>query len=108
MRRYFFGEWIESKEPLTVADVQQLCDLADKARVKMADYPVDKVLALLERVGETWKNPKYPGRVKLLKELPESTRFSKAMIEKGMDEIAWVCNSGLLRKKCGFQYGLSF
>ncbi len=97
--RYAFGEWLDSSKPLTTDDVASLCRRADAQRESIREYPQDKILRVLEKVGKLWADPAYPKRVQLEATLPEATGFSPEMIRLGMEEVVWVLSPEVLRKK---------
>lgn len=98
-RHYYYGEWVERTSPLTPEEVQELTRQGRRAAREFAAYPVEKVLALLDSVGKVWANPHYEPRKRLEAILPESTGFSPAMIQMGMQEVPFVLNAENLRKK---------
>jgi phenylacetate-CoA ligase len=97
--RYAFGEWLDASVPMTVKDVAAVCQKADSRRQSLRDYPQDKILRVLEKVGKLWSSPEYPHRKRLEAELPGATGFSPEMIRLGMEELVWVLSPEVLRKK---------
>ena len=98
-RRYFFGEWVDATEPMTVDQVDKLCDLADERRIQFANYPTDRVLALVGKVRDIWKDPQGEPCRYLRERLPEETGFSPAMIELAIQELVWVLDPSRLKQK---------
>jgi len=68
-------------------------------RQPVADYPLDKVLRLLDRVRRRWADPKYGPRKAAEKSLPGITGFSPAMVRLGLKELHWTFDPELLRRK---------
>lgn len=95
---YRFGRWTDAGA-LTAADAAQLCAQARDRRRDAADYPIDKVMALLGRMRRAWQDPNYEPRRICEARLPEITGFSAPMIRKGMDELCWTLDPELLEKK---------
>lgn len=103
--RYFSGKWQSDKRPLTVLQVNEICDKASECRKQMADYPLDKILSLLEMVGEKWRNPDYKYRKEAEKLLPAEIGFSKEMIDLGINEVGAMLNAEVLKKKIATEFG---
>ncbi|MBI3534200.1 MAG: hypothetical protein HY072_01760, partial [Deltaproteobacteria bacterium] len=99
MRQYFFGRWIENSEPLSVEQAQELCTQAEKIRSDFSQYPLDKVLEILDKMKRLWENPEYPNRKIVLNTLPSQTGFSKEMIELGLNELSFIFDTNYLNKK---------
>lgn len=97
--RYLFGEWHKADAPLTAEEVADICRKAEVARQTLRDYPDDKVLRLLDRVRAKWADPLYPRLATLRAKLPLETGFTLPMIELGIQELVWVLDSKLLRRK---------
>ncbi len=98
-RRYIFGKWQEANSPLTVEEAENICRQAERQRLAMASYPIDKILRVLQNLGDLWSNPNYPFRRELESSLPEITGFSPAMIEMAMQELKSLFDAKSLRKK---------
>lgn len=97
--RYLFGEWVESTGPLTAEDATAICRRGGERARQLAEYPIDRVYAVLDRLSKLWRDPHYPLRVELERELPEVTGFSPEMIALGMAELTWTLDPNVLRKK---------
>ena len=95
---YWFGEWRPART-LTTADAAALCARAQERRRALADYPLDKVMALLGRMRSKWMDPSYEPRRLCETELPEITGFSPPMVRKGLEELCWTLDPDLLEKK---------
>lgn len=99
MKRYFLGEWVDGTKALTTDEVANLCRKAEASRRELQSYPQDKIFRLLDEVRALWQDPAYP-RLKTLRErLPSETGFSPEMLELGIQELVWVLDSTLLRRK---------
>ncbi len=104
-RHYYFGEWIDKNSVLTSQEVAEIA-VRGRAQAKVfANYPVESVLSLLDKVGKQWANPDYRPRKQLEELLPGSTGFSLPMIQMGMQEIPFVLNAENLRKKLKAELG---
>lgn len=97
--RYVFGEWQPTETPMTAEEAADLCRKAESARQKLRDYPDDKIFRLLDRVRAKWADPDYPRKATLRAKLPAETGFTLPMIELGIQELVWVLDSKLLRRK---------
>jgi phenylacetate-coenzyme A ligase PaaK-like adenylate-forming protein len=95
--QYWFGQWHDGK--IAAADAARLCRQAMELRQPVADYPLDKVLRLLDRVRRRWADPKYGPRKAAEKSLPGITGFSPAMVRLGLKELHWTFDPELLRRK---------
>lgn len=98
-KRYIFGKWQETNTPLTINDVQSICQQAEGYRKEFANYPLDKIFTILDKLKEIWIDPNYPGRVKLLEILPNTTGFSKPMVEMGLNAISFLLDRQQLQQK---------
>ncbi len=94
----WFGDW-KPGETLTAAGAAALCAQAQDKRRAVADYPLDKVMALLGRMRERWMDPNYEPRKLCEARLPEITGFSAPMVRKGLEELCWTLDPELLEKK---------
>jgi len=97
--RYVFGQWRDDKKPLTAQQVQGLLDEAEARRAEIADYPSDKMLAVLELLGQCWARADYPFRIEALERLPNETGFSREMVERGLDYLPVLFSAENLQKK---------
>jgi phenylacetate-coenzyme A ligase PaaK-like adenylate-forming protein len=95
--QYWFGEWKDGD--LSAAQAAALCRQAAGLRQAVADYPPDKVLRLLSRVQERWRDPSYSLRRAAERSLPGVTGFSPAMVRLGLRELCWTFDADLLRRK---------
>lgn len=98
-RRYYFGEWVSASTPLTVDEVTRLCRKGAEEQLKLAEYPLDRILRLLGKVGDLWADPTYPRREFLEKHLPEETGFSSKMLRLAFEELVSILDPDTLRKK---------
>ncbi|MBI5209842.1 MAG: hypothetical protein HY927_07720 [Elusimicrobia bacterium] len=96
--RFVFGRW-ETAGPLTPEDASRIGGQARTAMPALADYPVDKILSLLGRTADRWAGPRSGLRREALRRLPAITGFSPAMVAKGLDELCWTLDPGLLARK---------
>jgi phenylacetate-coenzyme A ligase PaaK-like adenylate-forming protein len=95
--QYWFGQWRDGG--LTAAQASRLCRQAAESRQAVADYPLDKVLRLLNRAKERWQDPSYGPRRAAERALPGVTGFSPAMVRLGLQELCWTFDPELLRRK---------
>jgi phenylacetate-coenzyme A ligase PaaK-like adenylate-forming protein len=95
--QYWFGEWRD--EELTAAQACRLCRRAAELRQAAADYPLDKVLRLLDRARRLWQDPSYGPRRTAERALPGATGFSPAMVRRGLQELDWTWDPDFLRRK---------
>lgn len=96
---YLFGKWQNISTPLSPEAVNEICAQAQSAKRIFGQYPQDKVLALLERVGKLWADPQFPARQEAEKILPQLTGFSPQMIQLGLAELEFLLNPEVLTKK---------
>ncbi|MCC7439989.1 MAG: AMP-binding protein [Bdellovibrionales bacterium] len=104
-RRYLFGEWRDGSIPFSAADAAELLKRAREQRDVMARYPLDRVLACLERVRDRWADPTYGPRVELLERMPAATGWTRAQLEQALGEMYWVLSSDVLMKKVRTELG---
>ncbi|MBI5629953.1 MAG: hypothetical protein HY921_03600 [Elusimicrobia bacterium] len=104
-KSYFFGEWRKGGEPLTAEEAAELCRKAADLRQAVGRYPLDKVLRLLSNVRDRWRDPSYPRRLKMERELPALTGFSPDMVRLGLDELCWAFDPEVLRRKMDAELG---
>ncbi len=97
-QHYWFGEW-RPAQALTAESASELCAQAQEKRRAVADYPLDKVMALLARMRQKWMDPCYEPRQICEAYLPEATGFSAPMVRKGLEELFWTLDCDLLEKK---------
>ena len=79
--------------------VRVLLARAEQQRQRIANYPREKILAILDAVGQSWSNPHYEPRKKALEILPALTGFSRKMVDLGLNELAKIFSADLLRHK---------
>ncbi|MBI5623576.1 MAG: hypothetical protein HY924_07350 [Elusimicrobia bacterium] len=96
--RFVFGRW-EEGGPLTAADAGRICASARTAADAFASYPLDKTFSLLGRLSEKWADPRFGPRLRAEAVLPGVTGFSLPMVRKGLEELCWTLDPGLLRRK---------
>ena len=98
-RQYIFGEWKNGDTPLTAQEAGRICDKAEELRHEVLNYPPDKVLALLGRLKDKWRDPDYKPRLEILEALPSATGFSTEMIALALNYLEVVFDPDLLQKK---------
>jgi len=98
-RRFLFGQFAPASQALTAAQVADICRTAQSKRTAIANYPLDKVLSVLDEVRALWAAPEYPLRKKALELLPEATGFSRPMIDLAFGEMRYVLTPAVLQKK---------
>lgn len=84
---------------LTVADVDRICDAAERMRDEVAEYPEDRLYRLLAAVRERWKDASYGPRADAERALPGVTGFSPEMVRLGMEAVCWTLDPENLRRK---------
>lgn len=98
-RRFIFGEFVKDDAPITLLQVESLCDKSEVVRDELQSYPFDKVCRVMRRLSQAWKNPEYPQRKKALEMLPVESGYAESMIIKGLDVMAGLLDPDFLQQK---------
>lgn len=96
---YEFGHWVQRPETLSQVDVEEICQKSLEVQEQIANYPFDKVEVVLEKLRNIWKDPKSSYRVAAQQTLPSYTGFSDEMVQLGLEELAQMLDSELLKVK---------
>lgn len=102
-KRYEFGKWVEDKA-LAESTLDDLFDQAALKQKSVANYPVDKTLKILERVGEIWSDPTSTYHKQALEVLPKATGFSPEMISMGLKEMKEILSPDALTQKMNTEF----
>lgn len=97
--RYLFGKWTPADAPLSATQAMEIARTANAQAAELAQYPLEKIFDLLQRVGQVWSDKNYPGYRSALEQLPHATGFSKEMVELGLNELPRLFNAESLRRK---------
>lgn len=91
---YLFGK-IKPRDYLkSDKDISKILNDAFNKKREMRDYPVSKIIELLDKLSNLWLNPSYPFRKKALEIIPTLSGFHPSMIN---EEINFLCD--LLKKE---------
>lgn len=104
-QHYIFGEFVEKKGHLTKKDLEDIFLRSYKVQGKLQDYPVSKIIDVLDRVGKLWKNPDYIGRKKACRYVPDQVGFSRRMVELALDAIGGTMEKTYLERKLRLEVG---
>jgi phenylacetate-CoA ligase len=103
-QRFLFGQFQSAETALTVEQALAICRKAQQQQKIFGTYPQDRVLALLSRVQQIWKDKNSNYRQQAVETLVQTTGFSKPMIELGMDELVWSLDANILSKKLEHEF----
>jgi phenylacetate-coenzyme A ligase PaaK-like adenylate-forming protein len=101
---YLFGK-IAPLASLQPSEVSELLKSAAAHASLMAEVPNEKILTVLGRVSQIWKNAQHPLRIRAQKELPALVRFSPEMVAAGLDVVAALCDPENIARRLEGEFG---
>lgn len=94
---FIFGDFEHGA--LTEKKLAGIFEKAAVIRKILFDYPIDKIITVLDRAGRLWSDRKYPPRVNALKYMPALVGFHPVMVERAIDTLSGVLSRESIEKK---------
>jgi phenylacetate-CoA ligase len=105
IENYVFGEFIESPRALSPGELEVICERGHAIKRSLMDYPVKKIIDLLARTGDLWKDRSYSRRREALERMPALTGFHESMVERALDAMAALLDHENLERKLTCELG---
>ncbi|MDB6024832.1 MAG: Acyl-CoA reductase [Verrucomicrobiales bacterium] len=94
---YFFAD-LPAGASITPSMIGEACQTLKRNREQYLRHrSTDDIIRALSSLAESWMDPEYPFRLKLLADGPEATGFSKEILRIGIDEFFSAINAKNLR-----------
>ncbi|HEY9722335.1 MAG TPA: acyl-CoA reductase [Oscillatoriaceae cyanobacterium] len=100
---YAFGRHLTGE--LSADDVRALIAEGRDRQAALRAQPIEAILLLLEKVGETWADPNYAPRQRVLAELPAQIGFSREMVELELSGLTMALTRPYLEAKLTSELG---
>ncbi|OIP28848.1 hypothetical protein AUK22_03725 [bacterium CG2_30_54_10] len=101
---FAFGHKVREAAPKGDALASLLLEAKAAAR-RAAQAPPEGILNVLDAASRAWADPANLIRIKALDELPERIGFSPAMVEKGINAVAWLCSRKSIERRLHGELG---
>ncbi len=82
-----------------VSDVAQIIEQANSQKDRISQYPLDKILRVLNTAARYWDDPNYKARILMQEKLPGITGFSFEMIDLGLSSLSEILKTKALKQK---------
>ncbi|MFH1452705.1 MAG: aldehyde dehydrogenase family protein [Armatimonadota bacterium] len=102
MRSYIFGKFIDN---VSKVSINKVLKEAEKKRKRVRNYPVEKIINILDKVSYLWEDKNYHLRRKALKLMPALTGFHEKMIEEEIDFLVDLLKRENLEKRIACELG---
>ncbi len=102
---YLFGRFESTDAPLSADDVTALCAQARQAQASLEDFPLSRLLDVLDEVGQRWRDPSYEGRRQALAHMPGIVGFHPTMVARAIDALCEVMARPSMERKIRLELG---
>lgn len=102
-KHFLFGEFRQTEDLITLTEVKNLLNKAEKIRDNMPPVGIDEIIEVLHKVGLKWRDKNYHLRKYALSVMPDIVGFSYSMTEEAINQLALSLHEDNLRRKVRVQ-----